>query len=82
MSFVCSSDFSLSSYYSDAIGMGLNLNIRRIIFYTLKKFDGYTRRTLLPSEIKQIAGRAGRYKSIYPKGEVNCFDPDDLRLIR
>ena len=42
---------------SDAIGMGLNLNISRIIFSTLKKFDGIEMRDLTVSEIKQIAGK-------------------------
>lgn len=41
---------------SDAIGMGLNLNISRIIFSTLEKFDGIERRKLTVPEIKQIAG--------------------------
>jgi hypothetical protein len=41
---------------SDAIGMGLNLNISRIIFSTMKKFDGFSFRELTVSEIKQIAG--------------------------
>lgn len=43
---------------SDAIGMGLNLNISRIIFSTLKKFDGVEMRDLSVSEIKQIAGKS------------------------
>ncbi|WP_241749400.1 helicase-related protein [Teichococcus aerophilus] len=46
---------------TDAIGMGLNLPIRRVIFTTLKKFDGEGRRDLNAQEIKQIGGRAGRY---------------------
>ena len=46
---------------TDAIGMGMNLPIRRIVFVEQKKFDGYELRTLLPDEIQQIAGRAGRY---------------------
>jgi len=41
-------------FKSDAIGMGLNLNIKRIIFSTLQKFDGKVRRHLTPSEIKQV----------------------------
>lgn len=41
---------------SDAIGMGLNLNISRIIFSTLQKFDGVEVRDLTVPEIKQIAG--------------------------
>ncbi|XP_042064017.1 ATP-dependent RNA helicase SUV3, mitochondrial-like [Salvia splendens] len=66
---------------SDAIGMGLNLNISRIIFSTLKKFDGTEMRDLTVSEIKQIAGRAGRYKSKFPVGEVTCLKADDLPLL-
>ncbi|KAJ8460701.1 hypothetical protein OPV22_033627 [Ensete ventricosum] len=66
---------------SDAIGMGLNLNISRIIFSTLKKFDGtYTRELTVP-EIKQIAGRAGRYGSKFSSGEVTCIDAEDLPLL-
>ena len=41
---------------SDAIGMGLNLNISRIIFSTMKKFDGESTRELTVPEIKQISG--------------------------
>ena len=40
---------------TDAIGMGLNLPIRRIVFIETRKFDGVGRRSLLPEEIKQIA---------------------------
>jgi ATP-dependent RNA helicase SUPV3L1/SUV3 len=39
--------------------MGLNLNIGRIVFSTIRKFDGVEERTLYPTEIRQIAGRAG-----------------------
>jgi superfamily II DNA/RNA helicase len=46
---------------TDAIGMGLNLPIRRVLFSTLTKFDGEGDRTLDESEVHQIAGRAGRY---------------------
>ena len=46
---------------TDAIGMGLNLPIRRIVFLEMTKFDGTERRELKPTEIQQIAGRAGRY---------------------
>ncbi|XBH72597.1 hypothetical protein VPH35_099850 [Triticum aestivum] len=66
---------------SDAIGMGLNLNISRIIFSTLKKFDGICTRELTVPEIKQIAGRAGRYGSKFPVGEVTCLDAEDLPLL-
>ncbi|HZG72564.1 MAG TPA: DEAD/DEAH box helicase, partial [Chondromyces sp.] len=54
---------------TDAIGMGLNLPIRRIVFLKNEKFDGTRRRRLTSQEIKQIAGRAGR-KGIYPVGKV------------
>ncbi|KAL2349464.1 hypothetical protein Fmac_003464 [Flemingia macrophylla] len=66
---------------SDAIGMGLNLNISRIIFSTMKKFDGFGMRELTVPEIKQIAGRAGRYGSNFPLGEVTCMDEEDLPLL-
>lgn len=45
---------------TDAIGMGLNFQINRIIFYDTEKFDGSNNRNLYPHEVKQIAGRAGR----------------------
>ncbi len=64
---------------TDAIGMGLNLPIRRIIFMDTEKFDGKERRPLLPSEIQQIAGRAGRY-GMYDKGYVGAME--NLSLIR
>ena len=47
---------------TDAIGMGLNIGpLRRVVFSTLDKFDGVRRRRLSAMEIKQIAGRAGRF---------------------
>ncbi len=64
---------------TDAIGMGLNLPIRRIIFMETEKFDGVERRALKPEEIKQIAGRAGR-RGMYPKGYVGATD--NLAFIR
>ena len=56
---------------TDAIGMGLNLPIRRVIFMETEKFDGIERRELKPEEIKQIAGRAGRF-GMYSKGFVGA----------
>ena len=47
---------------TDAIGMGLNLNINHVSFSSLEKFDGRYNRNLTPGELGQIAGRAGRYK--------------------
>lgn len=54
---------------TDAIGMGINLPIRRVIFMETWKYDGEQQRRLLPQEIKQIAGRAGRF-GMYDKGYV------------
>lgn len=63
---------------TDAIGMGLNLPIRRIVFVETQKFDGVAKRNLEPGEIKQIAGRAGRF-GIYEEGYVTAID--DIELI-
>ena len=46
---------------TDAIGMGLNLDIRHVAFSATSKFDGQRIRPLMPHELAQIAGRAGRY---------------------
>ena len=54
---------------TDAIGMGINLPIRRVVFMNTAKFDGVGKRRLLAEEIRQIAGRAGRY-GFYDTGYV------------
>lgn len=54
---------------TDAIGMGVNLPIQRIIFMSIRKFDGEEVRELTSQEVKQIAGRAGRI-GIYDVGYV------------
>lgn len=54
---------------TDAIGMGVNLPIKRIIFLDIQKFDGEEVRNLTSQEVKQVAGRAGR-KGIYEVGYV------------
>ncbi len=46
---------------TDAIGMGLNLDIDHVAFSALRKFDGHRHRALQPPELAQIAGRAGRH---------------------
>ncbi|WP_296429483.1 helicase-related protein [Yoonia sp.] len=46
---------------TDAIGMGLNLDISHVAFSSLTKFDGRRMRHLMPDELAQIAGRAGRH---------------------
>ena len=66
---------------TDAIGMGLNLPVRRIVFLQADKFDGTSRRPLRTPEIKQIAGRAGRY-GIYNKGYVSAMGEQELEYIR
>jgi len=65
---------------SDAIGMGLNLNIRRVIFHSITKWNGYSRVNLSTSEILQIAGRAGRYK-LYDEGYVSCMNGKDYQFV-
>ncbi|MBI3156875.1 MAG: helicase [Burkholderiales bacterium] len=65
---------------TDAIGMGLNLPIRRVLFSTLVKFDGVADRPLDVSEVHQIAGRAGRF-GMHEEGFVGVLEgaePDAL----
>ncbi|RDA96183.1 hypothetical protein CP533_1636 [Ophiocordyceps camponoti-saundersi (nom. inval.)] len=75
---------------SDAIGMGINLGIRRIVFMTKAKYDGSGLRDLHPYEVKQIAGRAGRYRTAANPnsgpaeengGWVTTMQPEDLPFI-
>jgi ATP-dependent RNA helicase SUPV3L1/SUV3 len=76
---------------SDAIGMGLNLEIRRVVLESISKFDGATHRNLTIPEIKQIGGRAGRYRTARTEhsdapeeqkmGVVTTLDTDDLRMV-
>ncbi|KAI9153854.1 hypothetical protein LWI28_017518 [Acer negundo] len=63
---------------SDAVGMGLNLNIRRVVFYSLSKYNGDKIVPVPASQVKQIAGRAGRRGSIYPDGLTTTLHVDDL----
>ena len=57
---------------TDAIAMGMNLPIERVVFLESEKYDGDIVRPLSDAEIKQIAGRAGRYGQ-YEAGWVNAF---------
>ncbi|MBF0312579.1 MAG: hypothetical protein HQK52_04145 [Oligoflexia bacterium] len=57
---------------TDAIAMGMNLPIKRIVFSTLSKFIDDKEYRLSHSEVKQIAGRAGRFKR-FPIGHVTCL---------
>ncbi|MDH5330453.1 MAG: DEAD/DEAH box helicase, partial [Aquincola sp.] len=68
---------------TDAIGMGLNLPIRRVLFSTMTKFDGIDDRPLGESEVHQIAGRAGRF-GIHEEGFVGVLkeaEPGALKLL-
>ena len=64
---------------TDAIGMGMNLPVRRIVFLETMKFDGKVKRMLLPEEVQQIAGRAGRY-GLFDTGYVTS--DMDRKMIR
>lgn len=58
---------------TDAIGMGMNLPIERLVFLEISKFDGNEVRLLRPAEIQQIVGRAGR-RGLYEKGYWNSLE--------
>lgn len=62
---------------TDAIGMGLNLPVRRILFTADHKFDGKHSRDLRPGEVQQIAGRAGRM-GMYDIGYVGSISESDV----
>ncbi|QPF76351.1 helicase [Roseateles sp. DAIF2] len=69
---------------TDAIGMGLNLPIRRVLFSTLTKFDGIGDRKLDVSEVHQIAGRAGRY-GMFDEGFAGVLreaEPQAARVLK
>ncbi len=64
---------------TDAIGMGLNLDISHVAFAGLSKFDGRRMRYLMPNELAQIAGRAGRYMengTFGVTGEAHGLEPE------
>ncbi len=66
---------------TDAIGMGLNLDVDHIAFASNRKFDGYQFRNLNPSELAQIAGRAGRHTRDGTFGTTGRCDPFDPELV-
>ena len=69
---------------TDAIGMGLNMDINEIYFSNLKKFDGKKTRRLNLIEMSQIAGRAGRYKndgSFGTTGDCESLNSDEIEKI-
>ena len=69
---------------TDAIGMGLNMDIEKIYFSNLKKFDGKKTRRLNLVELSQIAGRAGRYKNngfFGTTGDCENLNSDEIEKI-
>jgi ATP-dependent RNA helicase SUPV3L1/SUV3 len=69
---------------TDAIGMGLNLDIDHVAFSSLTKFDGRRMRGLAPNELAQIAGRAGRYMqpgSFGVTGDAGALMPEVIEAI-
>ena len=65
---------------TDAIAMGMNLPIKTILFSKAEKFDGVTSRKLLPSEVHQISGRAGRF-GLNEEGFVGALSSDILKVV-
>ncbi|HUS96555.1 MAG TPA: helicase-related protein, partial [Hyphomicrobiaceae bacterium] len=66
---------------TDAVGMGLNLDVDHVAFSAIRKFDGYTHRNLTPSELGQIAGRAGRHMNDGTFGVTGDVEPFEADLI-
>ena len=69
---------------TDAIGMGINMDLNNVFFSSIKKFDGKKIRRLRLSEIAQIAGRAGRYLndgSFGITGECGEISPEEIELL-
>lgn len=71
---------------TDAIGMGLNMDVGHVAFASLHKFDGRRQRRLTLSEIAQIAGRAGRHQrdgtfgALHEEGP-NAFTPEEVLAV-
>ncbi len=73
---------------TDAIGMGLNMDIGHVAFASLSKYDGSRHRRLTTAEMAQIAGRAGRYQKDgsfgivqLGKEEARGFEPEEIEAI-
>ncbi len=66
---------------TDAIGMGLNLDVDHVAFASTRKFDGQHHRQLTPAELAQIAGRAGRHMNDGTFGATASVDPFEGELV-
>ncbi|RKG88926.1 helicase [Corallococcus sp. CA049B] len=66
---------------TDAIGMGLNLDLNHVAFATLSKYDGAEQRDLYPDELAQIAGRAGRHLNDGSFGALNTLPELPPRIV-
>ena len=66
---------------TDAIGMGLNLDVDHVAFAQATKFDGHQMRRLTPAEFAQIAGRAGRHVRDGTFGVTGNVDPFEDELV-
>jgi ATP-dependent RNA helicase SUPV3L1/SUV3 len=67
---------------TDAIGMGLNMDVDHVAFAARDKFDGMRMRPLLPQEVGQIAGRAGRYMNDGTFGVTGDCEPFEDELVQ
>ena len=70
---------------TDAVGMGLNLDVDHVAFASDRKYDGYQFRRLNPSELAQIAGRAGRATrdgTFGTTGRCAPFEPELVNALR
>ena len=72
-------DFMIAT---DAIGMGINMDVDHVAFAAREKFDGAVVRLLRPEEIGQIAGRAGRYMNDGTFGLTGDTEPFDAELVQ
>lgn len=72
-------DFMIAT---DAIGMGINMDVDHVAFAARDKFDGFTIRPLKPEEMGQIAGRAGRYMNDGTFGVTGDTEPLDSDLVQ
>ncbi len=66
---------------TDAIGMGLNLDLDHVAFAAVRKFDGQSHRNLTPGELAQIAGRAGRHMNDGTFGVTAGVEPLEADLV-